>query len=140
MFLPLKILYMRLHHTSQTTKLILVIEFILVAYLLYALTVNVYKSYKLDLHIRTFEAENQLIAAENEQKSTDFQYYTSDQYIDKIAKQNFGLVNPGEEVIVLPPEDVNVGAEAQLIEDAALLDEISGLSNSEKWWKFFFDR
>lgn len=130
---------MRLQHTSQATKLILVVEFILVAYLLYALTINVYRSYSLDLHIKTFENENARILDENLKKSTDFQYYTSSQYIDKIAKQNFGLINQGEEVIVLPAEELNVRTEEEAFLDQQNPD-LSGLSNPQKWWKFFFDR
>jgi len=131
---------MRLQHTSQFTKIILIVEFILVAYLLYALTTNVYKSYRLDLHIKRFEDENARIIDENLKKSTDFQYYTSSQYIDKIAKQNFGLVNPGEEIIVLPAEELTVSSEGDLAKQEIGDVDVAGLSNPQKWWKFFFDR
>ncbi len=131
---------MRLQHTSQATKIILIVEFLLVAYLLYALTVNVYKSYTLDAHIKTFEQENISIEDENSKKNADFQYYTSEQYIDKIAKQNFGLVNPGEEVIILPVDpNSQVNADGT-VTSAASKDDFGQLSNPQKWWKFFFDR
>ncbi len=131
---------MRLQHTSQATKIILIVEFLLVAYLLYALTVNVYKSYTLDAHIKTFEQENISIEDENSKKNADFQYYTSEQYIDKIAKQNFGLVNPGEEVIILPVDPNSQVSADGTVTSAASKDDLSQLSNPQKWWKFFFDR
>lgn len=131
---------MRLQHTSQLTKIILIVEFLLVAYLLYALTLNVYKSYTLDAHIRDFEEENKAIEDENNKKNDDFMYYTSEQYIDKIAKQNFGLVNPGEEIIILPLDANSQTAEGGSGENAQGEEDLNKLSNPQKWWKFFFDR
>lgn len=131
---------MRLQHTSQLTKIILIVEFLLVAYLLYALTVNVYKSYMLDAHIKSFEDENHSLESENGKKNDDFLYYTSEQYIDKIAKQNFGLVNPGEEVIILPLDPNTQGADSGGGVNKGSGGDVSTMSNPQKWWKFFFDR
>src|SRR3989338_10453417 len=97
----------RFSHTSSFTKFIIIFEFILVSYLLYSLTKNVYNSYSVDKYIETFEHENAEIEEENRQKNEDYLYFTSEEYIDKIAKQNLGLVNPGEEVIILSPDVLN---------------------------------
>lgn len=109
----------------------------LVGYLVYSLTKNVYNSYQIDKYIETFETENEKIEEENRQKREDYLYFTSEEYIDKIAKQNLGLINSGEEVIVLSPDvlsdDVVVGDE--IITDFA---RYSGMSNSGQWWDFFF--
>lgn len=129
---------LRFSHTSSLTKLIIIIEFVLVAYLVYSLTKNVYNSYQVDEYIETFKEENARIEAENKQKSEDYLYFTSGEYIDKIAKQNLGLINPGEEVIILSPEVLN----EEVNEEVALNDDVarySGLSSSEKWWQFFFE-
>ena len=91
-------------NTSGLTKLIIVAEFLLVAYLLYSLTKNVYTTYQIDKYIETFETENVALEMENLQKTEDFLYFTSEEYIDKIAKQNLGLINPGEEVLVISPD------------------------------------
>lgn len=127
-----------LSHTSGLTKLIIVIEFFLVAYLLYSLTKNVYSSYQIDKYIDAFEKENALIEQENRQKNEDYLYFTSEEYIDKIAKQNLGLVNPGEEVIILSPEaltqDIEGGVDAEGIDYA----KSSETSNPQEWWDFFF--
>jgi len=119
--------------------MVIIGEFLLVSYLLYTLTVSVYKSYQIDQHIKNFEAENAKIEEENREKSEEFEYYSSDAYIEKIAKQNLGLVNQGEEVIIIP--NVDNGASGVVgglpDEDSVLAD--SSISNSSKWWKFFFD-
>lgn len=128
-------------HASRVTKLILIGEFLLVSYLLYALTSYIYKNYQVDYHIKNFQTLNDKIASDNKKAAEDLLYYTSDQYIEKIAKQNLGLVNPGEEVIIIsddllsqPVTDVSAfegGSEK--------LSKYYNISNPRRWWKFFFE-
>ena len=127
------------NQTSSMTKLIILIEFLLVAYLLYSLTKNVYSSYKIDKYIDTFKKENAQIENDNKQKNDDYLYFTSEEYIDKIAKQNLGLVNRGEEVIIISPDVLihNVGSV-----DGTNVDNYAKSlekSNPQRWWNFFFE-
>lgn len=129
---------LKLSPTSNITKLIIVVELILVIYLLNTLTVSVYRGYQIDQIIEQFQADNNRIADDNRKKSEDYDYFTSPEYIEKIAKQNLGLVNPGEEMIILENSttqpSINTTQADQ--ENADLAD----LSNQQKWWLFFFDR
>lgn len=127
-----------LSQSTGFTKLIIIIEFFLVAYLLYSLTKNVYNSYQVDKYIEAFESENQLLAQENDQKMQDYLYFTSEEYIDKIAKQNLGLVNSGEEVIVVTPELPNLQVEDG-IDDGDLAKKPEP-GNPRKWVEFFFGK
>ena len=127
----------RFSHTSGLTKFIIIVEFLLVAYLLYSLTKNVYNSYQVDKYIEAFESENTLIEEENKQKTEDYLYFTSEEYIDKIAKQNLGLVNPGEEVIILS-EDVLSVEDEESGEEVSSHSSYYQMSKSEQWWNFFF--
>ena len=128
---------LRFSHTSSFTKIIIIVEFLLIAYLIYSLTKNVYNSYKVDQYIEEFERENTVIETENRQKTEDYLYFTSEEYIDKIAKQNLGLVNPGEEVIILSSNIVL--EETDDDENSANnFAKHSGMSNSGQWWNFFF--
>lgn len=125
--------------TSNIAKLIIVVELILVIYLLNTLTVSVYRGYQIDKVIQQFQSDNQRISDDNRKKSEDYQYFTSTNYIDKIAKQNLGLVNPGEEVIVLSNQNVPA-ADAVLVDSSSKDNSMADLNNSKKWWFFFFDR
>jgi len=126
----------RFSHTSGFTKLIIIIEFLLVTYLIYSLTKNVYNSYQVDNYIANFEGENAKIELENRQKTDDYLYFTSEEYIDKIAKQNLGLVNPGEEVLVISSDVVL--SDSDLGEDLEDFAVYNGGSNVALWWDFFF--
>ncbi len=127
----------RFSHTSSLTRAIIIVEFLLVSYLIYSLTKNVYNSYKIDNYIETFRVENDRIAKENTQKNEDYLYFTSEEYIDKIAKQSLGLVNPGEEVIVLSDDVLSKNDSVSDTGTGDFAKDI-GLSNPQKWWKFFF--
>lgn len=129
------------NHTSNFTKMIIIVEFLVVSYLLYTLTKSVYQSYQIDQDIVDFKQQNDLIAQENKQKEADYSYYSSDAYIEKIAKQNLGLINPGEQVIVIPN---SAGGQTNAATDTSApnqnsTENIQTLPNIQKWWKFFFD-
>lgn len=128
----------RFSHTSSLTKFIIIVEFLLVSYLVYSLTKNVYNSYKVDKYITAFDEENAQIEAENKQKTEDYLYFTSEEYIDKIAKQNLGLVNPGEEIIILAPDVLGEDGGTESNADTGDFAVYSEDSNVKQWWKFFF--
>lgn len=120
----------------RTAKIFILGGFILIFYMLYALTVEIYKNYQIDQHIENFEKENQALELQNVQNVEDLQYYTSDAYIEKMAKQNFGLMNPGEKVIILTQGAQQNGQ--QNTDISGNPSEIQYLSNPKKWWRFFF--
>lgn len=125
-------------HSTSLTKMIIILEFFLVAYLIYSLTKNVYNSYVIDSYIENFRLENLQIEEENKTKNADYLYFTSQEYIDKIAKQNLGLINPGEEIIVLSPEVL--GNELDVFNED--LPEYAVYDNSDiknQWWNLFFE-
>ncbi len=127
----------RFSHTSSFTKMIIIIEFLLVGYLVYSLTKNVYNTYQVDKYIAVFQEENAAIESENRQKTEDYLYFTSEEYIDKIAKQNLGLINNGEEVIILSSEAM-AEVELEVYGDGLSVAKYAGMSNTDQWWEFFF--
>lgn len=119
--------------------MILAVEFILLSYMLYVLSTSLYRSYQIDQFIASVEEENAKLAQENAALAEDFEYYRSDAYREKIAKQNFGLVRPGEEVIILAPENkAYLTSEERVV--SANREYYEHLSNPKKWFLFFFDR
>lgn len=118
-------------------RITLVVGFFVVAYMLYNLTVSIYENYQIEQHIADFKERNVVLKEDNQKKMDDLQYYISDEYIDKVAKQNLNLINPGEKVIVIPDGDLVVLS--QDADTAALSEQIrASWSTPKKWWKFFF--
>jgi hypothetical protein len=60
--------------------------------------------------------------------------------MEKIAKQNLGLINPGEEVIIIPKNEIDSVGGAEGPEEEKNEDAYQGLSNPQRWWKFFFEK
>jgi cell division protein FtsB len=118
-------------------RLVLIVGFFLVAYMLYRLTASIYDNYQIEQHITHFQVQNAELLAENQKKLDDFQYYTSEEYIEKVAKESLGLLNPEEKLIIIPDEGFIMLSEE---EDAAELSEQlrDSWSNPKKWWKWFF--
>ena len=127
----------RFSHTSGLTKLVIIVEFLLVAFLLYSLTKNVYDGYKVDQYIETFNQENVMIEEENRQMAEDYLYFTSEEYIDKIAKQNLGVVNSGEKVLILSSDIVEVDDNSEQ-EDLSDYYGYTQKSKPNQWMYFFF--
>lgn len=124
---------------SRATKTILIVEFVILSYMLYVLSTSLYKSYQVDRFISNAEEENQKLQSQNQDLTEDFKYYSSAAYQEKIAKQNLGLVRPGEEVIVLAPDGPGYLTESEKVSKAS--DEYyRSLPNPKKWFLFFFER
>lgn len=129
----------RFSHSSGLTKIIIIVEFALVGYLVYSLTKNVYNGYQVDKYIEEFETKNAQIELENRQKTDDYLYFTSDEYIDKIAKQNLGLVNPGEEILVLSNDVLVEESSFDVVEEDSSFAKFTGGSVFSQWVEFFFE-
>jgi hypothetical protein len=109
----------------------------MIAYMLYGLTLSIYRNYTINTHIENFTQTNTQLQAENEEKLKNYEYYNSAEYQDKIAKQNLGLINPGEEVIVIPPSARIEVFELDDIE-AQKARKLAKMPNFKRWWEFFF--
>ena len=123
---------------SNLTNFIIIGLIILSTYLLYSLTLAFYKSHQIDIYIEDFEEENERIAEENSKLIEEFDYVTSDAYIDKILKQNKGLINPGEDMIVIASTPL-LGEEFDIDNYPLSTRNLDDASNVDKWRIFIFE-
>ena len=122
---------------SNITNFIIIGLIILSTYLLYSLTLAFYRSHQIDIYIENFERENKRIAEENKKLIEEFDYVTSDAYIDKILKQNKGLINPGEDVIVIASTPL-LGENTDYNDASLQTKNLDDMSNVDKWKMFIF--
>ncbi len=103
-------------------------------------------NYQLQKEIAVLQQENSLLTLSNENTTLQNQFLQTDQFLELSARQNLGLAQPGEEVLVVPP---NV---AQRYVDKSLLPANekdtnntptagpSYLRNIESWRDFILGR
>lgn len=125
------------HSSSWSAKIVILVGFFLIIYMLYALTTKIYDNYLIDQHIKNFTLKNKDLLEENSQKIEDYQYYTSDAYVEKIAKQSLSKINPGEEVIVITDSQTPSIKERDFVEWERK-EQRKLMPNYIKWWQFFF--
>lgn len=105
--------------------------------MLIALTTSQFHSYKVERYIEDFEKQNEELALQNDELRDDYEYFTSPQYQEKIAKQNFGLINPGEEVLFIPADEKDVSRTFDEGVEEQQQEFYRKLSTPKKWWYYF---
>ncbi len=119
-------------------KFVLIIELLIAVYMISSLMVTEYKNYKIENYIAQFELENQRLTLENQDLNSQFDYFTSSEYQEKIAKQNFGLAKSGEKVLVILEDDLTSDSEKfqqSIIQEK--IDHYVSMPAFQKWVRFY---
>lgn len=118
---------------------IIIIGFVVIAYMLFNLAISVYNDYQVNLRLNSYIEENDRIASDNLNKQDEYAYFNSDLFKDKYAKENLNRLQPGEKVIVLPEKTENLFLENSVLEKKEeKIGKVILLSNREQWKKYFF--
>ena len=124
---------------SFTFQLLIMGGFFFFFYMFFSLATSIYRDYKLETEIETFSGEIDSLAERANQKPSDLKYLQSDQYKDRYAKENLGLLNPGEKLIILPSPDRNVEqGPVELMTEKLSPDSVLNQPNDRQWWEYFF--
>ncbi len=108
-------------------------------YMFFALATSIYRDYKLETEIETFEDVINDLADRANQKPSDLKYLQSDEYKDRYAKENLNLLNPGEKLIILPDPKQNVEqGPVELMTDILSPNSVLNKPNNQQWWGYFF--
>lgn len=86
----------------NTPHAMMAITIIVVVYLGWSTVGVVNRNWRLQQKVSKLQAEIEILELENEQLSYDIEYYKTDEYLEKAAKEELGLRAPGEKVIILP--------------------------------------
>lgn len=128
-------------------QLTIVIGLTVVGFMAFGLALSFYRNILFEQTLQDMQTENDKIAAKIQQGYADLEYYASDQYKDKYAKENLNKINPGEKIIVIsnPPKDpaladMNNTALDNEKQDAAYFELLDQMPVIEHWNLFFFHR
>lgn len=102
---------------------------LVILYLFYVVGKTLYQSYQVRKEVEDLKTVITETQQNNKELSEKIIYYQSASYREKIARERMGLQKPGEDVIVILPEE-----KAKVVNE----DPDNGLPNYQKWWNFFF--
>lgn len=95
------------------------------------------RNYNLQKEVDDKARQLQLVKLETQSLQYQQKYYQSDEYQELAAKQYLGLANPGEKVLILPPNSAAVIRSDQEAEKkATATTAVREPSNLQQWLNF----
>ena len=85
---------------------------------------------KIDSEIRHLVEEQASLEDRNNALQQSLQYFSSDTYKEKLAREQLGLKKDGEIVINFPPEGIASSTD----------QEVKPVQNWQKWWEYIFKK
>ncbi len=87
--------------------------------------------YRIDKQIRQLQARADQVQGQNQSLSDLVNYLNTDQYKEKVAREQLNLKKDGEYVVALPQNQQ---------EQVAAASTETQKSNTEKWFNYFFKK
>lgn len=103
---------------------------------IYALFKETYKKYQIQKEVDALRLEAENLENGNEKMRGLVEYFKTDNYSEKEAREKLNLKKEGEKVVVLRSEDAP-GKEARGNTGNAVQEE-NNMPNPFKWWDYFF--
>src|SRR3989344_5509483 len=124
-------------------QLTILVGLTVVGFMAFGLALSFYQNILFEKRLEDLDAQNRKIDKAIEDGYRTLDYYRSDQYKDKYAKENLGLLNPDEKVLIITEEerlsplsdDENTTHKEQ--REAAYLELLRQMPTVEHW-KFSF--
>ena len=126
-------------------QMTIVVGLCVVGLMAFGLTLSYYRNVLFDRQLEAMQERNTRLQQEIAEGYGQLQYLQSAQYKDKYAKENFGLLKPGEKVIILSaplkPQLLQANAELSEEEKQALYEEnLRSIRVVDHWKLFLFHR
>jgi len=126
-------------------QMTIVIGLCVVGLMAFGLALSYYKNILFDRQLITMQERNAALRNEISSEYAKLQYYQSDQYKDKYAKENLGLYKSGEQVLILEQPDNPLAHSSSLEltpeEKTAIFEEhLRNIRVIDQWNLFLFHR
>ena len=118
-----------LHKLFSSVNLTIVLAVILVFFLV-SLSRQSIKYFSIKKEINNLEKEIKNLEEENLELTSSIEYFESDFYKEKEAREKMGLKKPDEKVIMIMAPKESAVAQEQKIK--------MSIPNLSKWWNYFF--
>lgn len=127
-------------------QLTIVIGLTVVGFMAFGLALSFYRNILFEQTLEDIEAQNNAIAGSIDHGYRDLEYYRSEQYKDKFAKENMGRLNPGEKLIIInrpaeaDPDDIVDDILDKERREAAYEEILRQMPVFEHWKLYLFGR
>jgi cell division protein FtsB len=126
-------------------QLTIVIGLTVVGFMAFGLALSFYRNILFEKTLDELEQENRVIADHIDGGYRNLEYYKSDQYRDKFAKENLNRLNPGEKVIIIttPPSAMPGSSPLETDterQEAAYFELLRQMPVIEHWKLYFFGK
>jgi len=128
-------------------QLTIVIGLTVVGFMAFGLALSFYRNILFGETLQNLQNENDKIAEKIREGYGDLEYYQSEQYKDKFAKENLSKLNAGEKVLIIsnPPADPALADPStdsleQERREAAYFELLDQMPIVEQWNIFLFHR
>jgi len=106
---------------------------------------TVQNNYELQKKIATLNQQNEVLELENANTMLQNQFYKTDEYLELSARQNLGLVAPGEQILIVPKDValkfVDNSLKSPPPANSSITDDRPGyVKNLEAWRDFLIGR
>ncbi|MCL5093555.1 MAG: septum formation initiator family protein [Patescibacteria group bacterium] len=98
-------------------------------YLVVMLGRTTYLNYNSSKQVKNLKSEIEALKEQNKKLADELEYLKSPAYIEKVARQRLGLKKPGEEVMVVVPD-----------ESGERVENKPEKPNYLKWWDYILGR
>ena len=92
------------HHEPASKQLTILVGLTVVGFMAFGLALSFYRNVLFEQTLSNLGLKNDQLRQRIELGKRELEYYRSTQYKDKYAKENLGLVNPGEQVLIITQE------------------------------------
>ncbi|MCF7844491.1 MAG: hypothetical protein K9M03_01525 [Kiritimatiellales bacterium] len=127
-------------------QLTIVIGLTVVGFMAFGLALSYYRNVLFEQTLANIGVHNDILRSDIEQGYRDLEYFRSSQYKDKYAKENLGLVNPGEKVLIIQQANPSLepdGEESEMRKEqreAAYLELLRQMPIMEHWKLYLFQK
>ena len=134
------------HSVEPVSKqLTIIVGLTVVGFMAFGLALSYYRNVLFEHTLSNIAKQNDVLRDNIAQGYRDLQYFESTQYKDKYAKENLGLVNPGEKVLIITQEKSPLVEEADETyrkerQEAAYYELLRQMPVIEHWKLYFFQQ
>lgn len=134
------------HLEPVSKQLTIIVGLAVVGFMSFGLALSYYRNALFEETLKNISKQNNVLEEKISHDYQNLEYFRSSQYKDKYAKENLGLVNPGEKVLIITQETnvvsfpLDSSSTTSDQQEAAYLELLRQMPVPEHWKLFFFHK